>query len=92
MCPFLPCQVLVGAQPSSGGDSYRRATDAANAATNAATNAARNLKVPDMAVLDIDIKKTVTFNFIVQLLLTGVSWAIAFFTSHAALAKVSQSP
>eukprot|EP00878_Enallax_costatus_P001419 GHUV01001569.1.p1 GENE.GHUV01001569.1~~GHUV01001569.1.p1 ORF type:complete len:259 (+),score=78.83 GHUV01001569.1:88-864(+) len=84
-------KVLVGAQSvsttSPSGDNIKRAADAATAAANAAADAVRQLRVPDMAVLDVDIKKTVTYNFIVQLVLTGVSWAIAFFTSHATLAK-----
>lgn len=84
-------EVSVAAQTattaSSGGDSLRRAADAATAAANAAADAVKNLKVPDMAVLDVDIKKTVTYNFFAQLVLTGVSWGIAFFTSHATLAK-----
>lgn len=44
-----------------------------------------------MAVLDVDIKKTLTWNFLAQLALTVISWGIAFFTSHAALAKVSRA-
>eukprot|EP00882_Tetradesmus_deserticola_P003701 GHRQ01003915.1.p1 GENE.GHRQ01003915.1~~GHRQ01003915.1.p1 ORF type:complete len:181 (+),score=73.56 GHRQ01003915.1:902-1444(+) len=43
--------------------------------------------MPDMAKLDIDIKKTLSWNFLAQLALTGMSWAIAFTTSHAAMAQ-----
>lgn len=80
-------QAASAASPGAG-DNLRRAADAANAAANAAADAVRGLRVPDMAVLDVDIKKSVTLNFLVQLVLTGVSWAIAFFTSHATMAKV----
>jgi hypothetical protein len=52
-----------------------------------AADAVKNLKVPDMAKLDVDIRQTVTWNFLVQLALTAVSWAIAFFTSHTTMAK-----
>jgi hypothetical protein len=45
-------------------------------------------QVPDMAKLDVDIRQTVTWNFLAQLALTAVSWAIAFFTSHTTMAKV----
>jgi hypothetical protein len=69
-------------------DAANAAKGAASAAANAAADAVKNLKVPDMAKLDIDIKKTLTWNFLAQLALTGVSWAIAFTTSHAAMAKV----
>jgi hypothetical protein len=41
-----------------------------------------------MAKLDVDIRQTVTWNFLVQLGLTAVSWAIAFLTSHTTMAKV----
>jgi len=60
---------------------------AAQTASQAA-DAVKNLKVPDMAQLDVDIKKTVIWNFLVQLVLTAVSWGIAFLTSHTSLAKV----
>jgi hypothetical protein len=38
--------------------------------------------------LDVDIKQLITWNFLVQLGLTAVSWAVVFFTSHAGLAAV----
>lgn len=80
------------ATPQTGSsDNFRKAADAASAAANAAADAVKNLRVPDMAVLDVDIKKSVTWNFLVQLVLSGVSWAIAFFTSHAAVAKVRET-
>jgi hypothetical protein len=41
-----------------------------------------------MAKLDVDIRQTVTWNFLVQLALTAISWGIAFVTSHASMAKV----
>jgi hypothetical protein len=47
------------------------------------------LQVPDMAKLDVDIRQTVTWNFLAQLALTAISWAIAFFTSHTTMAKVT---
>uniref|UniRef100_A0A383VGL2 Uncharacterized protein n=1 Tax=Tetradesmus obliquus TaxID=3088 RepID=A0A383VGL2_TETOB len=72
---------------SAAKDAASAAKDAASAAASAAADAVKNLKVPDMAMLDIDIKKTLTWNFLAQLALTGVSWAIAFTTSHAAMAK-----
>jgi hypothetical protein len=72
-------------------DAASAAKDAASAAASAAADAVKSLKVPDMAKLDIDIKKTLTWNFLAQLALTAVSWAIAFTTSHAAMAKVWHS-
>jgi hypothetical protein len=76
---------------SAAKDAASAAKDAATAAASAAADAVKNLKVPDMAKLDIDIKKTLTWNFLAQLALTAVSWAIAFTTSHAAMAKVCAS-
>ncbi|KAF6265331.1 hypothetical protein COO60DRAFT_1479916 [Scenedesmus sp. NREL 46B-D3] len=72
---------------SAAKDAANAAKDAAAAAAIAAGDAVKNLRVPDMAKLDIDMKKTLTWNFAAQLTLTGMSWAIAFTTSHAAMAK-----
>lgn len=76
----------------AAGDDLRKAGEslqkAAGAALGSAADAVKNLKVPDMAKLDVDIKQTVTWNFLAQLVLTGVSWGIAFVTSHATMAKV----
>lgn len=81
------------AASGSSADDLRKAGEslqkAAGAAVGAAADAVKNLKVPDMAKLDVDIRKTVTWNFLAQLALTVMSWAIAFFTSHTTLAKVS---
>eukprot|EP00882_Tetradesmus_deserticola_P002894 GHRQ01003076.1.p1 GENE.GHRQ01003076.1~~GHRQ01003076.1.p1 ORF type:complete len:276 (+),score=97.73 GHRQ01003076.1:100-927(+) len=72
---------------SSAKDAANAAKDAAAAAASAAADAVKNLRMPDMAKLDIDIKKTLSWNFLAQLALTGMSWAIAFTTSHAAMAQ-----
>lgn len=45
-----------------------------------------------MAKLDVDIRQTVTWNFLVQLALTAISWGIAFVTSHTSMAKVGIDP
>lgn len=92
--PNFPTQtVAVRAASSGSADELKKAGEslqkAAGAAVASAADAVKNLKVPDMARLDVDIKKTVTYNFLAQLVLTAVSWGIAFITSHTTLAKVS---
>jgi hypothetical protein len=95
----LPSQLLVRAAQSGGlsgaqnsAEELRKAGEsvkkAASAALGSAADAVKNMKVPDMAKLDVDIRQTVTWNFLAQLALTAISWAIAFFTSHTTLAKV----
>jgi len=83
----------VRAELSGSADELRKAGEslkkAAGAAVGSAADAVKNMKVPDMAKLDVDIRQTVTWNFLVQLALTAISWAIAFFTSHTTMAKVS---
>lgn len=86
--------VRATASGSSSEEQLKKAKEsvqkAATAAVGAATDAVKNFKVPDMAKLDVDIRQTVTWNFLVQLALTVVSWAIAFFTSHTTMAKVGR--
>lgn len=83
--------VVVRAELSGSADELRKAGEslkkAAGAAVGSAADAVKNMKVPDMAKLDVDIRQTVTWNFLVQLALTAISWAIAFFTSHTTMAK-----
>jgi hypothetical protein len=51
----------------------------------------KSIKVP-VPKLDVDIKQLVTWNFLVQLALTAISWAVVFFTSHATMARVRIQP
>lgn len=60
------------------------ATKAQDAISRAAQGDLQPIKVP-MPSVKVDLSQLVTYNFIAQLVLTGVSWATVFATSHAAL-------
>lgn len=89
----LKKQATAAAQQAAdaASNAANKAADAASKAAGKAADAVKNFQVPDMAQLDVNIKQTVSWNFLVQLALTAVSWGIAFFTSHASMAKVRRS-
>ncbi|GBF98793.1 hypothetical protein Rsub_11375 [Raphidocelis subcapitata] len=69
------------------------ATEAASKAKDTASAAASKLKDKlNQATLDVDIKQLLQYNFLAQLVLTAVSWAVVFFTSHINMAKITSPP
>ena len=74
------------------GDAINRGVAAAQSAaakaqetlSKAAQGDLQPIKVP-MPNVNVDLTQLVTYNFFVQLVLTGVAWATVFATSHAAL-------
>lgn len=55
------------------------------------SGAAKQPTKVNLPKLDVDINALVNWNFLLQLFLAGVSWAVIFFTSHTQLAKVQHS-
>lgn len=84
----------VRAEVSGGGAQQSNMSDAINRGVAAAQSAAQKaqqtlsqgqpIKIP-MPNVNVDLSALVTYNFVAQLALTGISWATVFATSHAAL-------
>ncbi|KIZ07923.1 hypothetical protein MNEG_0040 [Monoraphidium neglectum] len=67
--------------------------DAASAAVDRAVDTATKLRgALNQATLDLDITQLVRYNFLVQLVLTAISWAVVFFTAHASAKGPSLNP
>lgn len=95
----LSTQALLRVRAEVGGVSGQNVSDAIGRGINAAQSAAAKaqdalskaasgdlqpIKVP-MPNVNVDLAQLVQYNFLAQLVLTGVSWATVFATSHAAL-------
>jgi len=65
-----------------------KTAEVAKQGVNTVKTAVKNLELPgQLPDIDVDIGPLVKLNFLAQVVLTGVSWAVVFFSTHAGLAK-----